>query len=81
MQLRDCRAVGGMETAHLQAAVESPDHQLHLPLRWRGKVLAEPVASAMPGSIVQNVSGDLLDGGAEPYHLSPGLEASTLPRR
>eukprot|EP00966_Prymnesium_polylepis_P032893 765321-Prymnesium_polylepis.1 len=29
---------------------------------------AEPVAGGTPVSIVQNISGDLLDGGAEPYH-------------
>eukprot|EP00966_Prymnesium_polylepis_P143600 3314928-Prymnesium_polylepis.1 len=29
-----------------------------------------PVASAEPVSIVQNVSGDLLDGGSEPHYLS-----------
>eukprot|EP00966_Prymnesium_polylepis_P088736 2053518-Prymnesium_polylepis.2 len=31
---------------------------------------AEPVASAKPVSIVQNASGDLLDGEAEPHHLN-----------
>eukprot|EP00966_Prymnesium_polylepis_P116225 2686561-Prymnesium_polylepis.1 len=29
-----------------------------------------PVAGGQPVSIVQNVSGDLLDGGAELHHLS-----------
>ena len=29
-----------------------------------------PVASAEPVSIVQNVTGDLLDGAAEPHHLT-----------
>eukprot|EP00966_Prymnesium_polylepis_P021510 494971-Prymnesium_polylepis.1 len=29
----------------------------------------KPVASAKPVSIMQNVSGDLLDGGAELHHL------------
>ena len=29
-----------------------------------------PVASAEPVSVVQNTSGDLLDGGAELHHLS-----------
>eukprot|EP00966_Prymnesium_polylepis_P037516 870903-Prymnesium_polylepis.1 len=30
---------------------------------------AEPVAGGQPVSIVQNISGDLLDGGAELHHL------------
>ena len=29
-----------------------------------------PVASAEPVSMMQNLSGDLLDGGAELHHLS-----------
>ena len=29
-----------------------------------------PVASAEPVSIVQNITGDLLDGAAEPHHLT-----------
>ena len=31
---------------------------------------AEPVAGGQPVSIVKNVSDDLLDGGAEPHHLT-----------
>jgi hypothetical protein len=31
---------------------------------------AEPVAGGQPASIVKNVSGDLLDGGAEPHHVT-----------
>eukprot|EP00966_Prymnesium_polylepis_P237959 5503510-Prymnesium_polylepis.1 len=31
---------------------------------------AEPVAGGKPVSIVQNISGDLLDGGAEPHHVA-----------
>eukprot|EP00966_Prymnesium_polylepis_P268358 6199940-Prymnesium_polylepis.1 len=31
---------------------------------------AEPVAGAKPVSIVKNISGNLLDGGAEPHDLT-----------
>ena len=31
---------------------------------------AKPVASAQPISVVQNASGDHLDGAAEPHHLA-----------
>ena len=35
-----------------------------------GRMAAGPLAGGQPVSIVQNVSGDLLDGGAELHHLS-----------
>eukprot|EP00966_Prymnesium_polylepis_P317520 7335913-Prymnesium_polylepis.1 len=34
------------------------------------RMAAEPVAGGQPASIVKNVSGDLLDGGAEPHHVT-----------
>eukprot|EP00966_Prymnesium_polylepis_P298588 6900050-Prymnesium_polylepis.1 len=66
----DRRAVGSLETAHLHAAGPisgRPGCSTSACIRVGAAI---PVASAEPVSIEQNLSCDLLDGGAEPHHLT-----------
>jgi len=59
-----------METDGLHAIFNSPlvraAHSLRLIIAASA---AEPVAGGQPVSMMQNISDDLLDGGAEPHHL------------
>ena len=58
-----------METDHLHAIFDSPLVRAAHPLRLSQAALREPVADGRPVSIMQKVSDDLLDGGAELHHL------------
>jgi hypothetical protein len=67
-QLRGRRAVYGMETSGLHAIIDSPLAWASRPVRLLQAALREPVAGGKPVNIVQNLSGDLIDGGAEPHY-------------
>ena len=61
-----------METDHLHAIFDSPLVQARgcSPIAKNRGGAAEPVAGARPVSMMQNVTDDLLDGGAEPHDLT-----------
>eukprot|EP00966_Prymnesium_polylepis_P159612 3688671-Prymnesium_polylepis.1 len=66
-----CELSAVVETAHLHEPVASPDHQLcSSPTAMAVRMAAEPVTDGQPVNIVQNISDDLLDGGAELHHLT-----------
>ena len=58
----------GMETSGLHADIDSPLAWASRPVRLLQAALREPVAGGKPVNIVQNLSGDLIDGGAEPHY-------------
>ena len=57
-----------MEMVHLHALFKWPLVRATHPLRLSQAALREPVAGGKPVNIVQNLSGDLIDGGAEPHY-------------
>ena len=57
-----------MEMIDLHATHRSPLVWAAHPLRLPTPALRELVAGARPVHIVQNLSGDLIDGGAEPHY-------------
>jgi hypothetical protein len=57
-----------METDHFHTIFDSPLVWAARPLRLSQAALRDPVAGVKPVNIVQNLSGDLIDGGAELHY-------------
>eukprot|EP00966_Prymnesium_polylepis_P233831 5408734-Prymnesium_polylepis.1 len=73
MQLRGRRAVGGMHDHRLHAADRSPVVRAAQPVRAYDPALQSRWPAPRPKpvrSMMQNISGNLLDGGAEPHDLT-----------
>eukprot|EP00966_Prymnesium_polylepis_P018350 422624-Prymnesium_polylepis.2 len=65
MQPRAVRREKRLETVGLQALFKSPARPDCSPTAFIIRSAAKPVAGGQPVSIVKNLSGDLLDGGAD----------------
>eukprot|EP00966_Prymnesium_polylepis_P164288 3798304-Prymnesium_polylepis.1 len=58
-------------SSHAHADIDSPLAWASRPVCLLQAALREPVAGGKPMNIVQNLSGDLIDGGAEPHTTTP----------